>query len=426
MTRFFLLISLLGMLAFSGACTGSEATGECDHSSECEPGLQCIDSTCQSLDDVITDTGEPDVGSPDTGPAESDGSGDDTDLDEDADADDNGDNGDNGVDCRVEPCEEGLLCDESTGHCEECVLDEQCQEYAVCNVQTSRCSCVMGYQYCDGECLSLDSVESCGSECVPCPDVEHGVATCVERSCGADCDDGYYYCDEECDGDQGQCVECLESEHCTNSDAPFCVAGSCAPCTESSHCADNEDYPVCDVDTGRCVECTMDEVDACGEYSCHPDEHECTDTVRNSVGICRTCLSDSECATHHDCVPMEFGGEPRESAYCLRRDSAGCEHPFQVLSIKESVSGAEMDIYCGVNEDVTTCEAVHDYDTGCSSADECGHPDLDDAVCSAIEMEFAPRCSYYCEPAVDEDATDECHPLYACGQLGANYCGGGI
>lgn len=427
MARRLALIGLVGLLLFAVGCSSSETSGECDHSDECESPLQCIDSTCQSLDDYLANQDEPDadVAGADTS-TEMDASNEEdvTDEEDVSEEEDVHESQDVGVDCRVEPCDKGLLCDESTGLCEPCVLDEQCQEYAVCDGETSRCTCIADYQYCDGECLSLDSVESCGSECVPCPDVDNGAPACIERTCGAECDDGFYYCDEDCDGDEGQCVECLENEHCTDPDAPFCDAGSCAPCTDSAHCSHNPDRPVCHVDSGRCVECTMEELDACGTYSCHPDDQECTQTPRGSVSSCRSCLSDSECTTDHHCVPMEFEGTPRESAYCLKLDSAGCESPFEVLVIEESVSGAEMEIYCGINEELTTCEAVHDYDSYCGdpSGEECGHPDLDDALCESIEFEITPRCTYRC----DSGGYDECvNEGFGCatGTQGFSFCG---
>ncbi len=428
MTRFTVLIYLLGMVFATTGCSNPdpEIIGECDHFSECDDGQQCIDSMCQSPDAPSSndEDGKSNTGAPDSGIADTNMPPPDTDTVPD---DDTGgeDSSYEGVDCRVEPCEEGLLCDENTGHCEECIIDEQCQEHAVCNHQTNRCSCVIGYQYCDGECISLDSVDSCGSECVPCPEVNNGAAVCIERQCGAECDDGFYYCDEDCTAEPGHCVECIEDEHCTSLDAPVCDGGSCAPCTESAHCADTDEaFPVCIVESGDCVECTMEEFEACGAKSCHPQEFECTNTLRYSVTTCRPCLSDVECAADHHCVPMEFDGQPRESAYCLKLASADCEFPFETLSIKESVSGAEMEIYCGVNEDVTTCEAVHDYGFGCSSDDDCGDPDLDDGVCSNIEFEPMLRCSYYCEPPVDETAPNECPEFFGCGQSTGGYCGG--
>ena len=431
MMRFLAFVSLTLALLFAAACSSPdpEILGECDHSNECEDGQQCIDSMCHTPGDLSSndEDEQSNADAPDSGISDTNISPPDTDTVMDDDTASDEDTYD-GVDCRVEPCEEGLLCNESTGHCEECTIDEQCQENAVCNHQTNRCSCIIGYQYCDGECISLDSVDSCGSECVPCPQVDNGEAACIERQCGAECDDGFYYCDEDCTADPGHCVECIDDDHCTSRDAPVCDGGSCMPCTESLDCADHGDFPACDKDTGRCVECTEENTEACGDYSCHPEDFECTETPRQSVTICKPCLSDSECIEDHHCVPMAFDGEPRESAYCLKLESTGCDMPrFQVPRLKESVTTGELDFYCGVNEDVTTCEAVHDYDSHCEDryGADCGHPDLDDAVCERIEFEPGLRCSYYCQHSTQEDSPEECDEEWTCGMsAGTGYCGG--
>lgn len=395
LSHLFALGALLWFVAPMMGCTSSgssDPSAQCVRSTDCGPGRSCVDTVCMA-DDVGLAPGEDDVG-----PL--------------------------GPDCRVEACEEGLICSANTHRCEACVLDEQCQEYAVCNVETNRCACLLGFQYCGGRCLSLDSVESCGSECVPCPQVEHGDALCIERTCGVACDRGFFLCDDTCEGPRGSCVECLESEHCTDRSAPVCDRGSCAPCRTSADCDGFSDTPVCHLDTGTCVECSTTETQACGNFSCDPETHRCTQTPRRSLTSCQACRSDSECGLDHHCVPMEFAGNRRDSAYCLKLDSAGCDSPFTILAIKESISGAEMEIYCGINESLATCEAILDYGEDCSTPADCGHPALDDGFCEAIEFEIRPRCTYGCEASGESGLPDGCDEMFSCGMSGGVYCGG--
>jgi len=58
--------------------------------------------------------------------------------------------------------------------------------------------CNKGEHRCEGQCVSNDSVEHCGDRCVPCPDPEHGSATCDGLVCGIECDQGYELCLGEC------------------------------------------------------------------------------------------------------------------------------------------------------------------------------------------------------------------------------------
>ena len=120
---------------------------------------------------------------------------------------------------------------------------------------------------------------------------------------------------------------------------------------------------VCD-DTGVagvCGECNAGNETACSANSCDPATFECTTTPRTSVRRCGACVADSECMNADDrCVPMDFMGAAHGS-YCLKQADTGCAAPFTTPTASVvSTSGAVAEIYCGIDQVGTTCEAVLD------------------------------------------------------------------
>jgi hypothetical protein len=81
-----------------------------------------------------------------------------------------------------------------------------------------------------------------------------------------------------------------------------------------------------------------------------------------------------------------------------------------------SASGASSEPYCGVDETVTTCEAVVALfdDDACATSADCGAPALDDGHCGTVSG-VANRCTYAC------GATAQCQSGFMCGAMG--YCG---
>ena len=43
-------------------------------------------------------------------------------------------------------------------------------------------------------------------------------------------------------------------------------------------------------------------------FACDPEDLIYTGAPRGSVGVCRACVADSECATDYRCVPTAFAG----------------------------------------------------------------------------------------------------------------------
>ncbi len=275
-------------------------------------------------------------------------------------------------------CAAGTVCDPTAGACVACLGDGDCT---------------------DGVCL-VDEADSANNQCVGCEGDD-------------DCTDGV------CDTDSNECVGCLADGDCTDPATAKCDTGTntCVECDASIQC---EGTGQNECVAGACVQCTEATAEThCGAKSCDPATNECTDTDRGSVTRCGACVSDTECGLADDrCVPMNFMGAARDSGYCLKRFSTGCIPPYaSPTEERASLSGEAPAQYCGIREDLTTCEAVRDLVDGasCSMNSDCGAADLSDARCETVNG-VADRCTYDC------GGTDECRSGTMCGANGM-YCG---
>lgn len=244
-------------------------------------------------------------------------------------------------------------------------------------------------------------------------------------------------CAEACSGDKPicdtgkkACVECSQATDCPG-DKPVCAANSCQKCTSNADCGQVPDKGVCDVGSGACVQCLVEQgstenESACGEFSCDPKKKSCTTTKRGELSVCVACVADSECQEHHRCVPMNFKETPREGGYCLKIGTSpgGCSRPYSpTIDARASLSGVPAAQYCGVNEDLTTCEGVRDLIASldelksCSGNDGCGVSGLEDAVCASVNTQ-PNRCSYSC------NSNSECPSPLICAGPSGKYCGG--
>ena len=305
---------------------------------------------------------------------------------------------------------------------------------------------------------ACDTSSSCGpglvrgpnGECVPDapPDggMDAGDATVVDAgpcgACGGDtplCRESDRQCvqclgDDDCSGDAshcdleaGRCVPCLENAHCTDPEASRCDTAerSCVACQNNSDCQHLDGTQVCD--SGTCVQCTSAERSACGPNVCNASTRTCSAYPANQR-TCEPCDTDDNCAAGHHCVPMFFMGSPRPTGYCLKQfdPAEGCEQPFSVLlSDRTSLSGATGHTYCGINETLTTCEAVRALlnDQECSSGMDSDCPE--GGLCRTLGGVATNRCTYPC------DLGAQCPngaPANTCGRGGSpdgpNYCGG--
>jgi hypothetical protein len=138
---------------------------------------------------------------------------------------------------------------------------------------------------------------------------------------------------------------------------------------------------------------------------------------------CQSCDTDANCFDgEHYCVPMTYKGQAREEGYCLKASANGCSEPYTIeTTSRTSLSGATAAKYCGINESVTTCEAVRALVTNqsCSGADtDCPEGGL----CRKVGT-LSNRCTYQCSLAVHCPADA---PANTCDTTtgGVTYCGG--
>ncbi len=189
---------------------------------------------------------------------------------------------------------------------------------------------------------------------------------------------------------------------------------------------------------GAAAECTPEtELADCGVKSCDPRTSACTTTDVGSRETCETCVADSECgevgspSEEHRCVAMFYPPGERfpddETGFCLKVFApGGCEQPYAIrISDRESLSGDPLESYCGINEDLATCEAVRALinNERCDGGNdqECPQPS---GLCREVGN-LQNRCSYACSGVAQCDEAP--NPGSTCGSSGGSdkYCGGG-
>lgn len=339
--------------------------------------------------------------------------------------------------CDVEHCIDGrcVQCTQATeavdcdtasapvcGSLNQCVAE--CDSVRDCMRFSRRPSCAQSGPLA-GQCVSCSSATECGDPSAPVCDPTTG--TCIDCRTDDDCGrfEGHHVC--ALDGARsGRCVECVSDDDCSTPEAARCdsTRNTCTQCDSRTTCLAQG---LNECDRGRCVECTETTAAThCGIYSCDPIEGRCTSTRRQSLGLCASCLSDAECQGDRTaCVPTEFRGEPF-GFFCLSRPPAGgCgfhEAPLRVpLGDRVSRSSAPLSDYCGINEDLTTCDAVRlSRDLlPCDDSEDCPAGGL----CAYIGPEGggAFQCTYECSLRIECQDTGL---LSGCeGPPGTPYCG---
>jgi hypothetical protein len=217
-----------------------------------------------------------------------------------------------------------------------------------------------------------------------------------------------------------QCVECKVDADCPDADSARCDQTShmCVGCNSDANCMRLSETPVCDTGSGDCVECNNDST--CGDKSCIQAQRKCSDVTQRSVEVCRECAADSMCRSGMRCVALDFSGTPTGS-YCVyvrtSRPSSSCNNarPYTQQVTRSSIdSGATS--FC-IPPSTTSCPGVLSVSRGASgescsgsSEDECGLPNLDDAVCKDM------RCTYVCNSS-DLNCPEGllCLPVGLCG-----------
>jgi hypothetical protein len=187
---------------------------------------------------------------------------------------------------------------------------------------------------------------------------------CVECTAQQDA-----YCQDEtpvCKTDVFDCVQCNASSDCNDPDAARCntETNACEGCQGESDCIGIDGLPRCEA--GTCVECTpaTEAITCPNRDSCNPITNECSGIQEGSRLTCQLCVSDRDCGEEGNrCVPMNYQEQRypnEESGFCLKSIDLGgaCTNPYRIVINRPSLSGAEPDDYCVINEDLATCPAV--------------------------------------------------------------------
>lgn len=129
------------------------------------------------------------------------------------------------------------------------------------------------------------------------------------------------------------------------------------------------------------VPCTpTTETDDCPGTSCDPRTMQCSTYKLASRPGCWTCVSDSDCEQpDHRCVEMNYQGvrfPDQKTGFCLQiavpdddddeyfddEDESNCVAPFMIVLVdRPSLSGGQVQSYCGIQEDLTTCYGVRSF-----------------------------------------------------------------
>ena len=153
-----------------------------------------------------------------------------------------------------------------------------------------------------------------------------------------------------------------------------------------------------------------------------------------SQATCETCVRDGDCAgPDHRCVEMRYMSQPHPDAqtgFCLKIAfplSEGsppvydCEAPYVTVLVNRSgLSGGQVESYCGIREDFTTCAAVraHAEAWRCVGVGDDACPD--GGFCDWVKTESAgwqEFCTYACD--LDSECQgpggEACSPDRYCG-----------
>ena len=233
--------------------------------------------------------------------------------------------------------------------------------------------------------------------------------TCVECLETDDCTDAL------CDTATNTCAECLENADC-GADAPVCSAGACEGCSTSTDCEDRSGTTVCESASGACVECLSEADCSAGTKVCDPAANTCTALDARALSACQECVHDAQCAVGQLCVEQVFDSEVVGNFCTWRKDgrpatvsascfSAGEPYAGQPADPVTSVDGASA-VLCTLRS--TSCPAFLQHSqlvTGCTdetptSDDACGATDLDDGLCRQNTGGDS-LCTYPCRSAED-------------------------
>lgn len=266
----------------------------------------------------------------------------------------------------------------------------------------------------------------CGDPCpTERPICDEVAQVCLE--CSAD-----YHCLESESGPyclNNACVECVASDDCQDATAAQCdtTTHQCVGCQSDADCSGvrttdtlRSALQACNTSTGQCVECTGANYLACGVDEigrtrvCDSSSSTCSSRAEGVAGLCGSCVSDAHCQRGMRCVLEVFEGQELEPV-CLWDPNSGVSgapttcaaqtaRPFSKTKTLQSLDGGQVQV-CALA--FSTCLAREQFrSTSCdaSTGSGCGHGELEDGLCRAVESasEGSPSaCTMACGSSVD-------------------------
>ncbi len=306
-----LLAVIFASVALS-ACVLSDES-DCSSDSDCASSQRCVSGggilarggVCvgpESMQDAdLSDTGPADAGVPDADAHDA------RDINVETDTDTECDEGFEDclgncvpVDENIEACgEECVDLDTDPDHCGIC--DLACDSEQFCDQGSCADDCADELSLCEGQCVDLEANAQHCSDCnAACPASEPicNDGTCVECVDAADCGDEAYY---DCEDNQCSCEDERTPDAVCDEWGSECgvAADGCGETHECDYCSGG--LPVCDIAAEQCVECI--------------DSDDCTDEVCNGDdNICVECVDDAQCEIG-GCVENECPCSPNANAF---------------------------------------------------------------------------------------------------------------
>ena len=234
-----------------------------------------------------------------------------------------------------------------------------------------------------------------------------------------------------CDTDTGVCVECDAPEDCEDPALPMCESNVCvAGCLGPEDCGRFAELDLCDAETGTCVECLTR--DDCPGDVCARATHSCVDDREaGDVGVCEECEYDDDCAEGQLCVEQSFQSTVVGNFCTWRKDGRTETVDASCLDAGRPYagSGPGMTSVEGQTADMcilatTSCPAFIQHRQiviGCVDESElsdaaCGFEGVEDGLCRVPEGGGNARCTYPC------GGNEDCRTGFTCPAGDGSYC----
>lgn len=321
----------------------------------------------------------------------------------------------------VEACEgDTPVCDEASGNCVECTQSSQCADGVCHDFQCVQC---LANADCDsGACdVSSNTCVQCVSNlnCIGGQVCDTDNFACVDCLDTTDCT-GELLCKVETASADNTCVACLGNADCDTADASRCgAANTCQSCQAAADCTHIAGAKQCEA--GACVECTpATQAADCDNKVCDPDNFTCTGIDIGSAIARELCEFDAQCLSNHACVPLNYMSVFHGN-YCMPRFVVGspCEKPYGAGGLaRTSVNGQNSSLFCMINEELTTPEAIRDYNSQtCTTDIDCTSVGAVCAVRNPSSGDPTQICTYRC------NGNNDCKTGSNCVGADPSYCG---